>query len=191
MSVKNIYKSFAAILALGISLLACSKVEKAEVNDDRLNKPYCNDPEAINYNWDFPGIPDNTTCFFPLEIFQGTYLFRDTVLDNDFQPVDTTAFNIKLFGLSASKIKIGITGFCQSETLKLTADRFYKAYLDSTVVNVNGFDSKLTGQLMCRVKDTASGFIQKSQTDSNKLTIFFTVATDTGYSYHKGTAIKQ
>lgn len=180
------------ILAATALIWGCKKTdETATITDDRLNRPYCNDPLAINYNWDFPGTPDNTKCFYPIDIFGGTYKFTDSIYDADYQPDTVLSYALQLFSINGSKVKIGIKGFCANETLTLTADRFYKAYLDSLSAVVNGFDTKLAGQLSCRKVDTISGYIQKSKTDSSKLSIYFTIASDTGISYHKGTAIKQ
>ncbi len=181
-------------MALTAMVWGCQKAEDSFVanpDDSRLDRLYCNDPFAINYNWNFPGTPDNSTCFYPIDIFGGNYMLTDSIYDADYKPDTVLKYPIRLFALSGSKIKIAITGFCDKDTLELTADRFYKAFLDSTNAVVNGFDAKLSGQLACRSVDTISGYIQKSQTDSTKLSINFTIASDTGYSYHRGTAIKQ
>ncbi|OSZ79348.1 hypothetical protein CAP35_14140 [Chitinophagaceae bacterium IBVUCB1] len=183
---------FFILLATAIYITACSKQDTvANVDDERLNRPYCNDPEAINFNWDFPGKPDNSKCFYPIDVMGGSYTFTDSILDGDFKKDTVLVFPIKVFSIDGSKVRLGITGFCSAETLRVTADRFYKAFLDSTTINFNGFDNKLGGQFMCRTKDTVSGYMEKSQTDNTKLSIFFTVASDTGISYHKGVAIKQ
>ena len=182
------------LLALTAVVWGCKKAEEsytANPDDSRFDRPYCNDPFAINYNWNFPGTPDNTTCFYPIDIFGGSYMLTDSIYDADYQPDTVLKYPIRLFSLNSSRIKIGITGFCDKDTLELTADRFYKAFLDSMDAKINGFDAKLSGQLACRTVDTISGYIQKSQSDSNKLSIYFTIASDTGLSYHKGTAIKQ
>ncbi len=181
-------------LAATAIIWGCKKEEAsytANPDDVRLDRPYCNDPEAINYNWNFPGTPDNTTCFYPIDIFGGTYQFTDSIYDADYKPDTVLKYPIRLFSLNNSRVKIGILGFCDNDTLTLTADRFYKAFIDSLDATVNGFDTKLSGQLTCRQVDTINGYVQKSQTDSTKLSVYFTILSDTGISYHKGTAIKQ
>lgn len=51
---------------------------------------------------------------------------------------------------------------------------------------------KLNGQYLCgNIKDTISGWILKSQTDTTKITVNFTVATDTGVIYHQGTGTRK
>src|SRR4051812_10618768 len=44
---------------------------------------YCNDPDAVNYNWGFPGTPDNSKCYYPSDIYAGTYSFTDSVYNID------------------------------------------------------------------------------------------------------------
>ncbi len=184
--------SFLALFAITAYIASCTKPDTvANVDDERLNRPYCNDPEAINYNWDFPGKPDNSKCFYPIDVMGGSYVFTDSILDADFKKDTVLVFPIQVFSINGSKVKLGMTGFCSAETLRLSADRFYKAFLDSATVSFNGFDNKIGGQYLCRQKDTVSGYVEKSQTDNTKLSIFFTVASDTGLSYHKGVAIKK
>lgn len=181
-------------LAAAAIIWGCKKEETnlvANPDDVRLDRLYCNDPEAINYNWNFPGTPDNKTCFYPIDIFGGTYQFTDSIFDADYKPDTVLKYPIRLFSINSSRVRIGITGFCEKDTLTLTADRFYKAFIDSLDAVVNGFDTKLAGQLTCRTVDTINGYIQKSQSDSTKLSVYFTILSDTGTSYHKGTAIKQ
>src|SRR5438132_180001 len=79
-SKKIVHKT--AILCVGISLLlaACKKyVDEPGKSDPRLSRKYCNDPEAVNFNRDFPGTADNSVCFFPSDAFKGTYTFTDSI----------------------------------------------------------------------------------------------------------------
>src|ERR1043165_6289024 len=66
-------------LVMGFAFSCKKWQDPAPKEDPRLTRPYCNDPEAVNYNWDFPGKPDNSVCFYPSDLFAGTYTFWDTV----------------------------------------------------------------------------------------------------------------
>lgn len=173
--------------------MSCSKDVNTNTADPRLDRLYCNDPQAVNYNWDFPGKPDNTLCFFPVDVFRGTYTFYDSVYDADFQRNDSGYYDIKLIALDKSKF--AIIGFCnkgvwtEGDTIRFTADRFYKATADSTVTA----DSVvLKGQVsVCNLKDTINGFVIKDKADTNLLRINLSIYTEKGLKYHIGTARKK
>ena len=79
MSLKSIGFSVVVMLCLS-SFLACTKwADTQKPSDPRLTQKYCNDPFAVNYNWGFPGLPDNSTCIFPSDLYVGTYLFHDSI----------------------------------------------------------------------------------------------------------------
>ncbi len=148
--------------------------------DPRLSRLYCNDPDAVNYNWNFPGTPDNSTCYYPTEVFASAYTFNDSVYFSDGQYLFSKLYTLHVYPLG--KTKLGITGFCGPyDSLKLTADRFYRAQLDSTIEN---------GQPLCSNTDTISGYIIQNMKDSSLLQIEFLVASDTGINIHRGTATK-
>lgn len=182
------------VYACGIlTLLAvsCSKDSSTHNTDDRLSRPYCNDPLAVNYNQTFPGTPDSSICYFPTWVFRGDYIFYDSVYDGDYQRRDSTQYQIRI--VAVDKVKLLIKGFCDKDQLEnspltFTADRFYKATADSTLTA----DSvKLSGQLACNIKDTISGFILRDKYDTTLLHINITVLTDTGAAYHIGSAKKK
>lgn len=170
-------------------LIGCTKADSSK-SDARLNNStYCNEPEAINYNLGFPGVPDNTKCVFPTQVFKGSYLLYDSVLDADskFKRIDT--LNLTL--TAVNNVKLNLTGFC-SGTLTLTANRYYKSVVDSLPIVNGSITTMLSGQYLCgNMKDTISGFITKNQIDSTKITIDFTVASDSGIIFHKGTGTKK
>jgi hypothetical protein len=170
-------------------LIGCSKADTSKTDDRLSNTTYCNEPEAINYNLGFPGVPDNTKCVFPTQVFKGSYLFYDSVLDADskFKRVDT----LKLTLAAISNVKLNLTGFC-SGAIALTANRYYKSVVDSLPIVNGSITTMLSGQYLCgNMKDTISGFITKNQADSTKISIDFTVATDSGIIFHKGTGTKK
>ena len=170
------------LLVVIVSLLvACSKIEGPSNSQFDLGKLYCNDPEAVNYNWNFPGTPDNDVCFFPRDVFEGTYLFTDTIFNKEFDIKRVENLTIKIIAKSVKDI--GLVGMCSSstDTLRFTADRFYKATADSTILQPNSV--VLDGQLSCRAIDTLNGYItnlNKERGSKTKLRINFTIASDTG-----------
>jgi hypothetical protein len=175
------------VFASCLFFMSCSKPTKSKTDDDRLDRPYCNDPEAINYNWDFPGKPDNSKCFYPSGVFGGSYILNDTVLDEDFA-VDTVYAErpISIFGINGSHIHLGLLGLCSSgDTIKVTADRFFKAMVDSSVASL--------GQFYCGSEtDTLVGLFSKQKNNDTLLFIDFTIYSDSGkVFYHKSTAKKQ
>lgn len=187
------YKSIVFVAALGLLVMACAKKEEPtnpnKVSSE-LERPYCNDPEAINYNYTFPGKPDNSICYYPTQIFKGKYLFMDSVYDGDnkLRSVQNVVIDLS----ATNNVDLTLSGFCGVDNpLKITADRYYKATLDSTVITKDGINYNLNGQLLCRSSDTISGYLLKNKTDSMRLTFSLTVAADSGYSYHRGTAIRQ
>jgi hypothetical protein len=170
------------LLILVLSVVGCKKYkDEPGGSDPRLSRSYCNDPEAVNYNHDFPGTADNSVCYYPTDAFKGNFLFVDSVYTGATNLVAQNTFQLQLTGESRTKLLVG--GFCGGgELLKFTANRALRANSDTTVLN---------GQLMCRVKDTMSGYITRSLADSTRLKFYFTVVSDTGITQHRGTAYRQ
>jgi len=170
------------------SLVACQKwSDPPPKTDPRLTNHYCNDPAAVNYNWGFPGVPDSTICYYPANVYKGTYLFKDSIfLSNN---IFTYAYNNAdsfLYIYPLSKTKIGVLGFCANgDTLKFTVDRSLRAVLDSSALGA--------GQPFCSLTDTVTGTITLDITDSTNKTFLvdLTVASDTGINFHRGSAKKQ
>ncbi len=183
---KYIYKALLGIVILSGILAACSKSPDSKT-DGRLVRRYCNDPDAVNYNTDFPGTPDNTICYYPTQLFKGNYLFVDSIYDQDLKPRYNKSINIQIYALSNTKLSF--VGFCEGTTdsIKLTADRYYKAVPDSSV---DSYNTKINGRIICN-GDTLSGYMQKYANDSSRILVRFTLARDSGINFHYGTAIKQ
>jgi len=181
------------ILLIILSTLAfasCKKWEdKAGEGDDRLSRPYCNDPEASNYNLDFPGTPDNSICFYPYEAFLGTYEFNDSsYYSTDYVYGGNRMYTLTIRRQDTSKRQLLLSGFCGTD-IRFTADKYLRAYADSTDHPTDS--TKLPGQLICNPIDTLSGYMNFVNRDSGILRINFTVLTDTGIVYHTGRAVKK
>lgn len=185
--------AWSAVLFIVLSTLSCKKwSDPAAPQDPRLTEnKYCNDPEAVNYNWNFPGVADNTICFYPADIFKGTYSFTDSVYNS--QNVFDSAGSLTTYTLQVipiGKRQLRILGFCSgSDSLKFTAERAtYQASADTTIF-LND-TTKVFGQFFCRTLDTLSGYIRKNQNDSLSLIFDLKVVSDTGINFHKGTAVR-
>jgi hypothetical protein len=151
--------------------------------DTLLTRFYCNDPEAVNFNWGFPGRPDNALCFYPADVFTGTYRFIDSIYFADGKLDSAGSLRQYMLNLvPLSRRQFALYGFCSSDSLRLSADRFFRASLDTTA---------LKGQIFCRQQDTVSGNITRSLEDSTRLSIFFTVVSNMGTATHRGTAYRQ
>lgn len=176
-------------------LAACQKTEEPPKKyDDRLEKRYCNDPDAINYNWDFPGTPDNSICFFPDEIFNGTYKLTDSLFDGGFRFDTTSGRTFEITITSVDKVHMTVSGLvinsvCTLNNIKITGDRYYKASVDSTF-SPPPDSTFLNGFVIPCSPDTISGFFAKDPDDISRLRVNFTIFGDTGIYFRRGTAIK-
>jgi hypothetical protein len=166
-------------------IISCAKYKDPKpISDPRLTKHYCNDPTAVNYNWDFPGVPDNAVCFYPTDVFAGKYLFRDSVrIKSGYLFIHADSFILTINRLSPTKMSV--FGFCSNgDSLLLTANPTFQASVDTTV----GDSITAYGQFFCSQRDTVNGTIIENRIDS-VLTINFEVASDTGVTtLHIGTA---
>jgi hypothetical protein len=167
-------------------LFSCKKYTDAPATTDpRLTNPYCNDPNAVNYNWGFPGKEDNSVCFYPTDLFQGVYELRDSVFfksNGFFVSADTITLTI----VRNSSTKMTVTGFCPSGgALSMSASTNFLATVDSLV----GDSTTIRGQYFCIGGDTVSGTFTKDRINDSIFYISLQVAADTGVTTnHIGTA---
>lgn len=185
------YSLLTVLLAVVISgiVFSCNKWEDpAPVDDPRLTNPYCNDPKAVNYNWGYPGKPDNSVCYYPSDLFAGTYDYHDTAYDTETE-LYLSADSVVLTMTRLSESQIKVQGFCKGGgELFVSAYQAYVATVDTTV------GDSLTanpGQFFCRTLDTVVGTITRDKVDSSLIFVDFIVHTDTGTTVHKGRAIKR
>lgn len=181
-----------AVAAL-VNVMACSKYKDPPETglDDRLGTHYCNDPRSVNYNWGFPGIPDNDICIYPIDSFLGTWLFTDSMSRQD---GDSFIVQIRTLRFTATEdtalTHLAIYGLCDDDVtpVYVTANQYSVAYVDTLF-------EEGAGQLFCNSADTLTGFINLS-TDtavapSGTMIFNLTVSTNEGIIFHRGTAIKQ
>src|SRR5690606_9184265 len=106
---------------------ACKKWTDPEPpQDPKLQeRKYCNDPEAVNYNWNFPGVADSSVCIYPADLFAGTYSFTDSIYDGQefFDSAHSqTTYTLQFIPIDKSRLRT--VGFCGiSDSLKFTAER--------------------------------------------------------------------
>ncbi|HEY9177495.1 MAG TPA: hypothetical protein VIN07_07390 [Flavipsychrobacter sp.] len=184
----NTYTKTIITIAVLAFFYACTKSEPFDTaSEAQFADKYCNDPVAINYNHGFPGTADNTVCVYPTDVFKGTFLLKDSIYDADFNLDTVLDYMVSFHTVSLTRVKL--SGFCPSgDTVRLTADRYYRAAVDSTMLP----DSSLTeGHVFCRTVDTISGTITKFSGDTDRIRINFIIASDTGINYHIGTGIKK
>jgi len=182
--------TIAVLFLVGVEVFfSCAKYKDPKpYTDPQLTNPYCNDPVAVNYNWGFPGKPDNSICFYPNQLFAGTYVYHDSVyLTASGLFIYTDSLTLYIYSLSHTAI--AVVGFCSNgDSLILAAGPTYVATMDttegdSTVIN--------WGQKFCSLGDTVMGTITKNRIDTpSQLYFNLQVASDTGVlTTHSGTAI--
>lgn len=149
-----------------------------------LKNHYCNDPNAINYNWGFPGIPDNSVCIYPVDSFVGQWTLSDSVFraDSTFNYLDT-----KILSIQATEdtlhAHLQVLGFCNnSMPLLATADKYGNAVTDS-------MDKEHAGQFFCTPSDTVTGKFKLLMTNKDSMIIQLNIS-GTNAGYHKGIAQK-
>ena len=171
-------------LSCSVAIYACSKYKDPDPAqpDPRLNNPYCNDSRAINYNWGFPGKPDNSVCIYPVDPFLGSWVLTDTIylVNGDISGVQTK--NLTFTATEDTILThLSVSGWCGGTTpFYLTANKYRKAVVDTLLIGS-------IGQYLCNNTDTLSGMMT-AKTDTFRIDLAITNAS--GTTYHKGTAIK-
>ena len=175
-------------LSIAVCLLnSCAKWKDPKgYTDPQLTNPYCNDPNAVNYNWGFPGKPDNTICFYPNQLFAGTWEYYDSVYSvSSGLLLFTDSFTMTVHSISDTIISV--FGFCGSapDSIILAAGPTYIATVDTLI----GDSITTEGQRLCRVQDTINGTITRDRLDSPYvLHVNLQVTSDTGATIHSGSA---
>lgn len=169
------------LFALLFTFSACEKWADTPAKNLGLTNKYCNIPSAINYNYGFPGIEDNTVCVFPATPFAGTYTYQDSIYDNANQLFLGELLTLNITALDSTHFTLN--GFCaNSNFIRFTANRYYRAVSDSIIGQGT--------QLFCRDLDTLSGMLEYNNIDSS-MTLELLVVSDTSIITHKGKAYKK
>jgi hypothetical protein len=163
-------------------LIGCKPYkDPTPIKTDLLTTPYCNDPKAVNYNWGFPGKPDNSICFFPADLFVGNYKFYDSIYDNTagvYLAFDSTNVSIA----KSTDSTISVTGLCGSSVFTAKATKNARFTLDSTTS---------LGQLFCSNADTISGGATKWNFNDTFFKFQYDLINNSTKKEHNGIFIKQ
>lgn len=154
--------------------------------------PYCNDSRAVNYNWNFPGVPNDSVCVYPVDFFKGNWILQDVVLLPNGDTAQVLTRNLTFTATEdTTKTHLAVTGWCSGTTpFYTTANKYARADVDT-------FPGSSLGQFLCSNTDTLNGYFAKwSMADTAKLLpdtlkVELTITNAAGTTYHKGTAIKQ
>ncbi|HTO14720.1 MAG TPA: hypothetical protein VLZ83_03070 [Edaphocola sp.] len=181
---------FGVLIVLIASWSACEKYKDPKEKDLGLTREYCNDPSAINYNDSFPGVPNNSVCIFPTDLFEGNWHFQDSVFtpDGTFLNSETyiLTFTAKDPSQDSLKRKLTLTGLCPSVNINLSANRYGLALTDTLIPYTDG------GQFFCQNTDTISGQFKVIRDSlNNNMKINFTIHAPDNQFLHIGKAIKQ
>lgn len=174
------------VAVCGTLIASCLKTEDPEPANppDGLTGHYCNDPNAINYNWGFPGIEDSTVCVYPVDSFLGQWTLTDSVFhpDSSFNYTDT---QIILFASTEDSVRthLKISGLCNNgNNLLATADKYGHAVIDS-------MNNQVAGQFFCSQADTVTGDFQFWFSGKDTMDVRLSVSGASA-GYHKGMAIR-
>jgi len=181
-------KAILAVAAPALLFFACKKYTDPARPDvgDGLKNGYCNDPRAINYNWDFPGTPDSTTCIFPKDPFLGTWSYKDYVtLPNG----DTDAIVDRSLVFTATedtlRSHLAVAGWCSGNIpFYVTATKYRKATVDT-------IPGSPLGQFLCDNSDTLNGTLDQAAWLGDTMRVDFVINNDAGIKYHRGLAVRQ
>jgi hypothetical protein len=169
---KSLYIFFIGFMA---SATACKRYKDPDPQQINLTNKYCNNPKAVNFNWGFPGIEDNSTCIYPADAFVGNYVFYDSLQDATgiFLPEDTLP--VQLTKMSDSSLLIN--GLCSSTAFMAKASKNLRFNLDSNTTN---------GQLFCTSIDTINGKGSKELLIDTTIKFTYNILTPSGIKVHKG-----
>ena len=172
------------IFLFGIFASSCKPADYSATAPDTLGtRFYCNVPEAVNYNWGFPGRPDNSLCFYPSDLFAGRYKYTDSIYIEGSLDSAASLSTYTLTARALNRQQFSLAGFCAGgDSLRLTATRFFRATIDTTTIN---------GQTFCRPQDSVLGLFMRTLEDTARLRIELRVVSDTGITVHRGTAYRQ
>lgn len=174
-----------AILSF-VFINACQKKDPPPSGgDDRLTNPYCNDPLAVNYNWGFPGKPDNSVCFYPVDTFIGNWVFLDSIFNQDstFHSFISRTLSFKDTH-DSTHAQLAMHGWCDNEIIYIRADKNRRAIVDTLSENYKG-------QIVCNQQDSISGKFNLNTFRVDSMKVDIKISNSSGTFFHQGWAIKQ
>ncbi len=136
---KKEYKILLGLIILGMSIPSCKKYQDPDpIDDPRLDTSYfCNDLLAVNYNWGFPGTPDNSLCIYPTSGFEGDYRVEDSVYNSGDSLLYADAYtDVRIDALNKSYVSL--KNYCPADSLLLLCTRFLQITTDT--INQKNYD---------------------------------------------------
>lgn len=167
-------------------LYACSKYkDPPNANPVETGRHYCNDSRAINYNWGFPGTPDNDTCVYPVDSMLGNWKFTDSIFLPNGNLQEVTTRNLNFTSTEDTVFRhMAVSGWCSGAPIHITVDKYSFAYTDTLIEGAYG-------QLLCAVTDTVTGNFKKREAQRDTMDIDLTLSAPEGVTRHKGIALRQ
>lgn len=152
---KKFLKIFLSIFVSMMLFFSCKKITDPTPPDisDQLQSRYCNDPFAVNYNDSFPGIPDNSRCYYPQDFVTGSWEIKDSVFRQDGEFIEYLEKTIQFEAITTEeKNTVNMKNWCSSsEKVHLTINKFGKLDITTTL------EFPDEGQVVC-ASDTLIGF---------------------------------
>lgn len=171
--IKNSTWKGIALCIFILNFISCEKYEdKAKKDiDDTLTNQYCNITDAINYNWGFPGEPNDSLCIFPVEPFIAySWTLIDTVLNEDMDILETrnrTIYFEEYTAIDTMKHMILMKDYCsENSSILLEANRHLLASVFDNMEND-------IGQLDCDGSSVLNGFISLDSLSADTLKLRF------------------
>jgi hypothetical protein len=172
----NIIASFVAVTLL---LTNCKPYKDPAPVDLGLTNPYCNNPFAVNFNWGFPGKPDNSVCIFPAEAFAGNYKLYDSITASTGVSSFNDSSSITLIQTNDSTLTL--TNHCAGNSYVVRATKTLQFYVDSVTA---------LGAPFCN-GDTIAGLARKLNLADSIITYTYDLHNNGNQVKHKATLIKQ
>ena len=188
----SLLTSICGLLIGATIIVSCDKYVDKKPDDITFDRPYCNDPLAANYNTNFPGYVDNSTCEYAVDYLSGVWNFIDTMYaEGDTSILATQQYTLQLSNPSSdtTKSKVLVNGIC-TNPLYFTVNKYGYAYSDTLIEESDG------EQLFCSINDTLSGSIIRQihyDADSTMITslkIDWAVRNNGVTTLHQGIATK-
>jgi hypothetical protein len=163
--IKYIPFRFVVFITLILGFAFCKKYKDPVNPPINLTNKYCNDPNAVNYNWGFPGIADNSVCFYPNKVFEGNYKMYDSVLQNDlYSFVDS--FDVSIVSLNDTNMAI-VQWCTNGDSVFAKANKNLRLTIDTT-------QNILIGQVFCQSADTINGTAIKTTYQDTVFNLLYT-----------------
>src|SRR5690625_160640 len=171
--IKNSISSCLILCMLALGFVSCEKYEDKAQKDieDALKNQYCNITDAINYNWGFPGEPNDSLCIFPVEPFIAySWTLLDTVFNEDFEVLETrnrTIYFEEYTAIDTLKHMMLMHDYCsENSSILLEANRHLLATVYDNIEND-------VGQLDCDESSVLNGFISLDSLSADTLKLRF------------------